>query len=463
MCMMLVMKKYKKSLFLFHRDLRLADNTGLIEALEESEEVLPVFIFEEEQLGAKNQYRGENLVQFMLHSLEELNEQLEAKGGRLLMFEGKTAEILARILRQEKVEVVFSNEDYTPFALARDKELAKVCAGVGVEFLQFADVLLNKPGTVLKGDGSPYTVFTPFFRKARKLEVAAVQVNNFKNYASSKVAGEVGRSVFKKILPVKNAEIALEGGRKEALKLLKKIAKLQNYREVRNIPSVEGTTLLSAHNKFGTVSIREVFWKIFEVFGEEDSLMSEIYWRDFLTHIAFHFPHVFDGAFKKKYNHLRWVHDEKKFKKWCEGRTGYPLVDAGMRELNQTGYMHNRVRMVVASFLVKDLHLDWRLGERYFAQKLIDYDPAVNNGNWQWAASTGCDAQPYFRIFNPLRQQERFDKECVYIKRWVPELKKFTPKEIHRFEKGKLDGYEPPMVDHKEASAFAKDMFKGGL
>ena len=256
-----------------------------------------------------------------------------------------------------------------------------------------------------------------------------------------------------------HSENALQGGRKEALHLLKNIAHLKNYKEIRNFPALAGTTHLSAHNKFGTVSIREVYQTIVKCFGKTHTLINELYWRDFFTHILYHFPHVLGEAFHKKYNDIRWENNKNFFKKWCLGMTGFPIVDAGMRELNQTGYMHNRVRMIVASFLVKDLHIDWRWGEKYFAQQLIDYDPAVNNGNWQWAASTGCDAQPYFRIFNPWRQQVQYDPDCVYIKKWLPELINISPKIIHELYKNKMNGYPQPLVDHAIASQFSKKMY----
>ncbi|MBW3021154.1 FAD-binding domain-containing protein, partial [Candidatus Woesearchaeota archaeon] len=209
----------------------------------------------------------------------------------------------------------------------------------------------------------------------------------------------------------------------------------------------------------GTISIREIYSSFKENFQEV--LINEVYWRDFFTHIIYHFPNVLDGAFKNKYDKIKWDNDKKLFQKWCEGKTGFPIVDAGMRELNTTGYMHNRVRMIVASFLVKDLHINWQWGEKYFAQNLIDYDPAVNNGNWQWAASTGCDAQPYFRIFNPWSQQEKFDRDCEYIKKWVPELKDLTSYEIHNLYKNhNLKNYPKPIVEHKEESQKAKEMFK---
>ncbi|MEM5878630.1 MAG: deoxyribodipyrimidine photo-lyase, partial [Candidatus Aenigmatarchaeota archaeon] len=242
----------------------------------------------------------------------------------------------------------------------------------------------------------------------------------------------------------------IKGGRSQALKLIQKISKI-NYSENRNYPFLNSTTNLSPHNKFGTLSIREIYHE-FKKTGDIQ-LVNELYWRDFFIHIGYHFPHVFKQSFKEKYRKIIWFWDQKKFKLWCDGKTGFPIVDAGMRELNETGFMHNRVRMITASFLVKILGMDWKKGERYFASKLVDYDPSVNNGNWQWIASTGCDSQPFFRIFNPWIQQKKYDPDCIYIKKWVPELGKYAPKEIHNIEKINLNDkiYPNPIVDYKQS------------
>ncbi|MCM2325813.1 MAG: DNA photolyase family protein, partial [Candidatus Woesearchaeota archaeon] len=259
---------------------------------------------------------------------------------------------------------------------------------------------------------------------------------------------------------VKNPQLITHGGRKEGLKILSSLGRFAGYSEDRNYPSRELTTKLSPHNKFGTLSIRETYYEITRQLGEFSVLLNELYWRDFFTHIGYFFPHVFGHAFKNKYDNIKWKDDELKFKAWCEGKTGFPIVDAGMRELNSTGFMHNRVRMITASFLIKDLHIDWRKGEKYFATKLIDYDPCVNNGNWQWAASTGCDAQPYFRIFNPWLQQERYDYECRYIKRWLPELKDIGYKSIHNIKNEPVKGYVSPIIRHDIEKDIALEMYK---
>ena len=451
-------KKFKKSLFIFRRDLRLVDNTALIEAITLSEKVIPAFFLDPRQVE-DNKYKSENAIQFMLNSLTELNQELISKGGKLFVWRARPEEILGRLLEKENIEAVFLNKDYTPFSLKRDKKIAELCKENSIEFYSFDDALINAPGKVLKSDGKPYTVFTPFFKAAAKLDVAKPKskriANSFvKNVKTKQLLYDLGK------VEKSNSNLFVNGGRKEALKLLKRVYKLKNYEEIRNLPAQSGTTGLSAHNKFGTVSIREVYDQVFKTFDKSHTLISELYWRDFFTTIGYYFPYVYKGCFYKQYDKLEWENSRKKFSAWCEGNTGFPIVDAGMRELNTTGFMHNRVRMIVASFLTKDLHIDWRWGERYFAQKLVDYDPAVNNGNWQWAASTGCDAQPYFRIFNPWRQQERFDPDSEYIKRWVPELGNFSRKVINKlFNSDPVPGYPGPMVDHAEEKEVAENMY----
>jgi len=454
------MKNHKLSLHIFRRDLRLDDNTALISALEGSEHVIPCFILNKEQLH-NNEYRSDNLLEFMIHSVRELDANLRTIGSRLYIFYGETYVILDTLLQDQNIQAVYFNADYTPYSRKRDEKIRKICQEHKVECNLFDDALLNPPGSVRKDDGKPYTIFTPFQRKARTIPVSKPVSNLLHNYYTEKLDIEVGQEVLEKIVSRNNMSLLLRGGTKEALRLLKKSKSLKNYSAERNIPSINGTTLLSAHHKFGTISIREVYWNIVKHLDAQTELISELYWRDFFTHILYHFPHVLGHSFHKKYDSITWTNDKTKFKAWREGRTGFPMVDAGMRQLNTTGWMHNRVRMVVASFLVKDLHIDWRWGEKYFAQKLVDYDPAVNNGNWQWAASTGCDAQPYFRIFNPWKQQEKFDPDGKYIKQWVPELQSLTSKDIHGLYKSFPEdiNYPRPIVDHKEVSLKTKEFY----
>lgn len=452
---------YKKALFIFRRDLRLNDNTGLIKALKESEQVIPCFIFDPRQV-TDNDYRADNCVQFMLESLQDLNEQLEKKNARLYYFYGKSDAVVRDLVAKESIDAVYLNRDYTPFSIHRDLTIENICTEQQIGFWQTADYLLNEPGDVRKNDGGVYSVYSPFMRKSMENEVALPVNNRNSNYYNSSISMEA-TNVFEKVLKHKNPKIYIHGGRSNALKILKKIGDFDNYDDERNLPAIKGTTGLSAHNKIGTCSIREVYHAVNKAFGKGHTLIRELYWRDFFTHVGFHNPDVLGNPYYEKYNKLKWSTNKEHFKRWCDGQTGYPIVDAGMRELNTTGFMHNRVRMIAASFLVKDLQIDWRWGEKYFAQKLIDYDPFVNNGNWQWVASTGCDVQPYFRIFNPWRQQERFDPDCVYIKKWIPELKSLSAKEIHKWQGGGSifdEDYPEPMVDHSIESAKAKEMYK---
>ncbi|MCA9405309.1 MAG: deoxyribodipyrimidine photo-lyase [Candidatus Omnitrophica bacterium] len=451
---------FKTSIFIFRRDLRLSDNTGLLEALNKSESVLPCFIFDPRQIG-DHDYKSSNALEFMVQSLQDLGAQLQKKGADLYIFHGEAHTVLEKLIKEVKADAVFVNRDYTPFSIHRDYALADLCRQHKVFFSQSADCLLNEPESITKKDGGVYTVFTPFFKKALSVDIRPPQKNTHKHYLTKKISFHKTR-LLDALISKKNHELALKGGRQEGLKILKALKDYRKYDEQRDIPSLKGTTGLSPHHKFGTVSIREVYHAVKTILGKDHSLIREIFWRDFFTHIGFHYPQVLGAAFQEKYNRLKWVNDPKLFQAWCEGKTGFPLVDAGMRELNTTGFMHNRVRMVTASFLVKDLHIDWRWGEKYFAQKLIDYDPLVNNGNWQWAASTGCDAQPYFRIFNPWRQQERFDPQCLYIKKWIPELKDIDPKVLHKLEKSPLTlkNYPQPVVDHKTEAEKSKKSYK---
>jgi deoxyribodipyrimidine photo-lyase len=450
--------KHKLSLFIFRRDLRLIDNTALNAALSNSERVVCGFIFDPRQIS-EHPYKSQPGLSFMVNSLRELREDLRAQGGELYFWNGIPGDVIKELSKELSISSVFVNSDYTPFARARDLDIKQTCESLGIDFQAHHDLLLNPPGAVLKDNGQPYQIYTPFYKASSKIEVkeptSLIAANFWK-----------GALRIKTIDPdsVSNDKSFKGGGRKEALAVLGKITSFAKYDEERNLPAVEGTTGLAPHNKFGTVSCREFYHSVRRAFNKEHTLIRELYWRDFFTHIGFHFPHVFSGCFTRKYDQLKWSNDGDKFEAWCNGRTGFPIVDAGMRQLKESGFMHNRVRMIVASFLTKDLLIDWRWGERHFARHLADYDPAVNNGNWQWAASTGCDAQPYFRIFNPWMQQEKFDPECVYIKKWVKELSTLSARDIHGLMKipegFPILGYPAQIVDHKESKIDAEEMFR---
>lgn len=458
---LLAMTTNTRALHIFRRDLRIQDNTALNAAIAASDEVVTCFIFNDAQVGA-HKHRSSNGLCFMIESLEELAEEISSRDGKLFFFHGDHAAVVEQALQEMKIDAVYFNKDYTPFSRARDESIAQVCARHGVPCYQSSDALLKEPSAFGKDDGRPYTVYTPFFKRASKDPVerpAKLSKGTFAKPRSS-----LKTVAPRDFWPEESAPARVSrGGRTHAISILKGVTSYANYEEERNLPALKGTTLLAPHNKFGTISIREVYHIIADALGVGHTLIRELYWRDFFTHIAWHFPHVFGHAFYRHYDALEWSKDMKLFNAWCEGRTGFPIVDAGMRELVATGFMHNRVRMIVASFLVKDLHLSWRWGEAFFARHLTDYDPAVNNGSWQWAASTGCDAQPYFRIFNPWLQQKRFDPDCIYIKRWIPELKNMTTKAVHGLndpEIARPERYPAPIIDHSIQKIIAEDMFK---
>ncbi len=458
------MAQYQRSLFIFRRDLRVDDNRGLIRALGASGAAIPLFICDPRQLKP-HAYFSRNAAQFLAQSLADLSDELARRGGTLYFAEGEAESVLGKLIVQKSVQAVYLNRDYTPFSRKRDAAIESACRKAGIPFHSLGDALLHEPEAVIDAGKTPYKVFTPFMRFLRQMPVPFPAQNKCKNFFDGSIAGlskEMPKALAGLIDPPSNPLLAALGGRKAALKILAGLGRLENYRQERDIPSLDGTSRLSAHLKFGTVSAREVYHAVQRQLGPAHQLINELYWRDFFHHVAFHQPKVFGRAFQEKYDGLRWSDDEKKFAAWKEGRTGFPIVDAGMRELNATGFMHNRVRMITGSFLTKDLHIDWRWGEKYFAQNLVDYDPCVNNGNWQWVASTGCDAQPYFRIFNPWSQQLRFDPDCLYIKKWIPELKGLSADEIHGLEKtsNRPASYPAPMVDHRAESVRAIAMFR---
>ncbi|WP_349432074.1 deoxyribodipyrimidine photo-lyase [Methylomarinum sp. Ch1-1] len=452
------MAKYSVALFIFRRDLRLVDNSALNQALKQARIVIPCFIFDPAQIES-HPYQSAPGLQFMLQSLEDLQRQFAHIGARLNLCYGSPEKVIGQLCALEKLEAVFVNRDYTPFSIDRDKRMQQRCRELNVDFHSFNDALLTEPEQIGKSGGGPYQVFTPFYNTARHAPVPLPQALTATNFHPG--LGEA-RQYDPKPLRDRRLNAAIQpGGRDAALNILDRLARFSDYPQQRDIPALAGTSRLSAHLKFGDCSVREVLHAVQTQLGPEHALIRQLYWRDFFTHIGFHFPRVFGHAFRQKYDAIVWPNKHEDFQAWCEGRTGFPIVDAGMRELKQTGYMHNRVRMITASFLVKDLHIDWRWGERHFARHLVDYDPCVNNGNWQWAASTGCDAQPYFRIFNPWRQQQKFDPQCRYIYRWLPELEKIPVEIIQRWDKKHGDGaYPKPIIDHKIASAYSKELFK---
>jgi deoxyribodipyrimidine photo-lyase len=460
--------KNKNSIFIFTRDLRLQDNTTLLYALRESETVIPIFIFNPKQIEGSNKYKSDNCVQFMCECLDELSEELKKKGSRLYFFYDEPDIIIESLLKKYKdIDAVYINMDYTPFAKKRDLDIASVCKKYDVDFYSYEDYLLTGKDKIVNSSGECYVKFTPFFRSASKLKVKSPDKSNPKNYIEKKheLIKEYKKDYNKSGFYANNPNISVHGGRKNALKILKNILDYKDYNEDRDYPNKECTTKLSAYLKFNVVSIREVYEVFKKKLGLKNKLIQQLYWREFYMIILNHYPQLLQKkSMKPAYDNIKWDNNSKFFKLWCEGKTGIPINDAGMRQMNQTGFMHNRCRMIVASVLIKSLQIDWRWGEKYFATKLVDYDPANNNGGWGWVSSSSTDSQPFFRIFNPYRQAESFDKECEYIKKWIPELKDVPAKDIlnweEAYEKYPNIKYPAPIINFAESKEKTLKMYK---
>ena len=427
----------KITLFWFRRDLRLHDNCGLYNALRDNNQVLPIFIFDKAILG-KLQDKKDRRVDFIHQALQNINDDLQKIGSSLNVYYGEPLEIFTQIIKEKNIKNVYANHDYEPYAIERDDNIKRLLEINDIKFRTFKDQCIFEKNEVVKEDGTPYTVFTPYSKRWTKhLKTENYQPFLTQNYFQN----------FIKQIPNKIIDLQILGFEKTDIVLNKNIMVskllLEKYKIHRDFPAIEGTSKLSIYLRFGVVSIRELVSKSITV---SETWLNELIWRDFYMMILFHYPHVVDGSFKKQYDKIVWENDEEKFNKWCKGQTGFPIVDAGMRELNATGFMHNRVRMIVSSFLVKDLLIDWRWGEAYFAQKLNDFDLSANNGGWQWAAGCGCDAAPYFRVFNPTEQQKKFDPKFEYIKKWIPEFG--TSK------------YPLPIVDHAKARLTVISLYK---
>ncbi len=416
------------NIFWFRRDLRLDDNAGLFHALTSGRPVLPIFIFDSEILD-KLENKHDKRVQFIHETLVNIQHKLVGLSATLKVMVGNPTEIFLDLVSEYNIGTVFTNNDYEPYAIQRDTEVEAILTGKGIQFASFKDHVIFEKAKIVKDDGKPYTVFTPYCRKWK----AALSDEHLKSFATEKHFRNFLKS---EPMPLPTmADIGFKDLQIAFPKMEVEEALISHYADTRDFPGINGTSRLGLHFRFGTISIRKAAAMAIEL---SPIYLNELIWRDFYQMILWQFPHVGQGeAFKPAYDKIEWRIDQGEFKKWCDGQTGYPIVDAGMRELNATGFMHNRVRMVVASFLCKHLLLDWRLGEAYFAEKLLDFDFASNNGGWQWAAGSGCDAAPYFRIFNPYLQTKKFDPNFVYIKRWVPEFQEFV--------------YPKPIVDHEMA------------
>ena len=410
------------------------DNTGLNLALLKSKDVQPIFIFDKDIIDELP--NDDPRVNFLYDELQKINKELISYNSSLKIFHGNPLEIFEQLLKENPELEVYTNRDYEPYAIARDEEINQLLVKYGSKLISCKDQVIFEKDQVVKNDGLPYTVFTPFKNKwLAKFKEEGFHLElklNSENFNKS-------NHEFPTI-----EEIGLE---KSSIKVPPfSLEKVHNYQETRNFPSLDSTSKIGPHLRFGTVSIREIVSKVKDL---NDTYLSELVWREFFMQILWHFPKVVHENFRAKYNFIKWRNNEEEFEKWCKGETGYPLVDAGMRELNQTGFMHNRVRMVTAGFLCKHLLIDWRWGEAYFAKKLLDYELSSNNGNWQWSAGTGCDAAPYFRVFNPSEQIKKFDKQNTYINKWVEDLNEFS--------------YPDPIVEHSFARNRAIASYKEGL
>lgn len=449
----------KVGIHIFRRDLRLVDNTALNALAKIADTILPVFIFDERQVG-NHEYRSTPGLQMLCESLVDLDSALREKDVVLHIRSGIAEEVIKKLIVELHSVAISYNKDYTPFAQTRDASIDAVCEALNVQVTREHDSTLHAPGTVVTKEGKPYSVYTHYRVAVEGLPLTTPHKLSPSVTFITHAHGEDLHARVKKLVP-KPQELRIHGGRTHAKELLKKIAQNKTYAHDRDFPSINGTSLLSAHIKFGTLSIREIYSYAKTYMEAPTTFLRELLWHDFFTTVAALSPHVYKGAYRAEFDALKWDTDTTKFETWKQGMTGFPIVDAGMRELAATGYMHNRVRMIVASFLIKDLHINWQWGEKYFAQTLTDYDPAVNNGNWQWVAGTGCDASPWFRIFNPWLQQQKFDAECIYIKKWVPELAKLTAKQIHDPEGDARTrvGYPSPMCDHKKEAQETKHRY----
>ena len=429
----------KINVFWFRRDLRIFDNRGLYEALKDKNNVIPIFIYDTEIINKlqKNDHR----LKFIENALGGINNAMKRNRCTLGTFRGAPKAIFSQLINDYQIEKVYTNHDYEPYAMTRDHEVKTLLETAGVEFITFKDQVIFEKNEVVKNDGKPYVVFTPYSRKW----IAKFEQEGIENYPSESLLDNLYQK--KKLPEITATEMGFS-----LASLVPKAYQfddqlIDQYEATRNFPATDSTSRLGVHLRFGTQSIRDLVTK--SASRKNPTFLKELIWREFFMQILWHFPHTKERSFKKQYDRIQWRNDETEFKKWCKGETGYPLVDAGMRELNKTGFMHNRVRMLVASFLCKHLLIDWRWGEAYFAEKLFDYEMASNVGNWQWASGSGVDAAPYFRIFNPHAQIQKFDQQHQYINRWVEDLNEMS--------------YPAPMVDHKYARERCLKEYKTAL
>lgn len=431
--------KQKVSIFWFRRDLRLVDNTGLHYALQSNYPIVPIFIFDKDILDELENKKDKRL-SFIYKELENIQAQLSILGSTLHTFHSSVSEAFNILTSVYDIAEVYTNTDYEPYAIKRDNNINTFLCGKNINLHSYKDHVIFHRDEIVKADNSPYVVYTPYSRKWKEL----LNKSHLKNYDIESFQNNFCKQEQINLPTLK--ELGFKNCASVPPSSEINIDIIKDYEKTRDIPSINGTSRLSVHLRFGTISIRQLVKKA-QLFNEK--YLNELIWRDFYHMILWHFPNNVSESFRKEYDKIKWRNNEEEFQMWCDGKTGYPIVDAGMRALNETGYMHNRVRMITASFLTKHLLIDWRWGEAYFATKLLDYDLAANNGGWQWAAGCGCDAAPYFRIFNPYLQTKKFDPELKYIKKWIPELDELS--------------YPLPIVEHEIARKRCLETYKTAL
>ena len=425
-------------IFWFRRDLRIDDNHALFRALKSGFDVLPIFIFDTDITNKLN--KNDHRLNYINKVINKLNDKLLAKKKKIYTYSGKPRDVIKKLIKKLKIKEIYINKDYEPYAHERDNEIKKICKENNVTYNSFKDHVIFEKDEIVKTDGTPYVVYTPYSKKwIEKYNSTQTKTYNSEKYLENLVDfNTIGIDNFKKIFKEK---IILPENYTLNNDLIDK------YEDTRNFPALDSTSRIGVNLRFGTVSIRKIVRKSSSRLN--NTYLKELIWREFFMQILWHFPHTTKRSFKDKYERIEWRNDMEDFKLWCDGKTGYPIVDAGMNQLNETGFMHNRLRMVVGSFLCKHLLIDWRLGEKYFADKLFDYEQASNVGNWQWVAGCGVDAAPYFRIFNPESQQKKFDKDLLYIKKWIP-----------NFEE---NNYIKKIVEHKFARERCLNTYKKAL
>ena len=425
-------------IFWFRRDLRLDDNHALFKALKSGYDVLPIFIFDSNITIKLNQ--NDHRLNYINNVLDGLNKRLSENKKKIYTYKGDPIEIISKLIIKLKIKEIYLNKDYEPYARDRDDKIEKLCVANNVSYNSFKDHVIFEEDQIVKKDGTPYVVYTPYSRKW----IEKFQSHQLDSYPSElNLGGFVDSDKIREVNYLMDFEKNIISPK--TYNLNKDL--IDKYEETRNFPALDSTSRIGVNLRFGTVSTRKIVKTSSE--RSNNTFLKELIWREFFIQILWHFPHTTEKSFKDKYERIEWRNDMDDFKLWCDGKTGYPIVDAGMNQLNKTGFMHNRLRMVVGSFLCKHLLIDWRLGEKYFADKLFDYEQASNVGNWQWVAGCGVDAAPYFRIFNPEEQQKKFDKELQFIKKWIPNYDK--------------DNYINKIVDHKFARERCLNTYKKAL